>query len=77
MAQIDWSKYPPIPGFDCVAMKREIQAKIYEETKHMTPEERREYTRKKQNVLTITATSSSGTSSSGSLVVTFVVEVVF
>jgi hypothetical protein len=26
-------------------MKRDIQAKIYEETKHMTPEERREYTR--------------------------------
>ena len=45
MAQIDWSKYPPIPGFDCVAMKREIQAKIYEETKHMTPEEQRERTR--------------------------------
>ena len=43
--KIDW---PPeaIPGFDCVKMKREIQAQIYEETKHMTHEERREYTRK-------------------------------
>jgi hypothetical protein len=40
----DW--YPEaIPGFDCVKMKREIQARIYEETKHMTPEERRERTR--------------------------------
>jgi len=38
--------YPgAIPGFDCVKMKREIQAQIYEETKHMTPEERREHTR--------------------------------
>ena len=45
--KIDWSKYPPIPGFDCVKMKREIQAKIYEETKHMTWEEEREYIRKK------------------------------
>ena len=31
---------------DCVAMKRSIQAKIYEETKHMTWEEEREYYRK-------------------------------
>ena len=46
MTKIDWSKFPPIPGFDCVKMKREIQAEIYEETKHMTREERREYTRK-------------------------------
>jgi len=45
--KIDWSKYPPIPGFDCVKMKREIQAKIYEETKHMTWEEEREYIRKR------------------------------
>ena len=45
--KIDWSKYPPIPGFDCVKMKREIQAKIFEETKHMTLEERRERTRKR------------------------------
>jgi len=44
MTKIDWSKYPPVPGFDCVAMKQAIQAKIYEETKHMTQEERRERT---------------------------------
>ena len=39
MATLDLSKTKPIPGFDCVKMKREIQAKIYEETKHMTREE--------------------------------------
>jgi len=31
---------------DCVAMKRKIQAEIYEETKNMTREEWREHTRK-------------------------------
>ena len=46
MTKIDWSKYPPIPGFDCVKMKREIQAQIYEETKNMTREEQRERLRK-------------------------------
>ena len=46
MTKIDWSKYPPVPGFDSIKMKREIQAKIYEETKHMTREEKREHTRK-------------------------------
>jgi len=45
MTKIDWSKYPPVPGFDSIKMKREIQAKIYEETKHMTREEVREYYR--------------------------------
>jgi hypothetical protein len=43
---IDWSKYPPIPGFDSMKWKDEVQAKIYEETKHMTWEEQREHTRK-------------------------------
>ncbi|MCL2710649.1 MAG: hypothetical protein FWE95_07195 [Planctomycetaceae bacterium] len=46
MATLDLSQIKPIPGFDCVKMKREIQAEIYEETKHMTWEERREHTRK-------------------------------
>ena len=37
----DW--YPdPIPGFDALQTKWDIQAQIYEETKHMTPEEQRE-----------------------------------
>jgi len=45
MTKIDWSKFPPIPGFDSMKWKRENQARIYEETKHMTPEERRERTR--------------------------------
>ena len=30
------------PGFDTVELKRKIQSEIYEETKHMTPEQRRE-----------------------------------
>ena len=34
-----------IPVFDCVALKRKIQAEIYEETKHMTWKEKREYYR--------------------------------
>jgi len=34
-----------IPVFDCIALKRKIQAEIYEETKHITLEERREYDR--------------------------------
>ena len=41
----DW--YPdPIPGFDALKTKWDIQTQIYEETKHMTPEEQREHTRK-------------------------------
>lgn len=39
----DLKKIKPIPGFDCVKMKHDIQAKIYEETKDMTWEERRAY----------------------------------
>jgi hypothetical protein len=46
MAKIDWSKFPVIPGLDAVQAKWDIQAEIYEETKHMTPEQRREHTRK-------------------------------
>ena len=46
MTTLDLSKIKPIPGFDCVKMKREIQAKIYEETKDMTSEEYLEYIRK-------------------------------
>jgi|GEM_PF-1616642 len=46
MTTLDLSTIKPIPGFDCVAMKREIQAAIYEETKDMTSEEYLEYIRK-------------------------------
>ena len=46
MTKLDLSEIKPIPGFDCVKWKRERQAKIYEETKHMTREEKREHTRK-------------------------------
>ena len=34
-----WKRFPPIPGFDCVKMKNDIQAKIYEEIKDMSSEE--------------------------------------
>ena len=46
MTTLDLSKIKPIPGFDCVKMKREIQAQIYEETKDMTSVEYLEYIRK-------------------------------
>jgi hypothetical protein len=42
MTQLDMSKLKPIPGFDSLKWKQEVQAKIFEETKHMTPEQRRE-----------------------------------
>ena len=38
-----WKRFPPIPGFDCMKMKREIQARIYEEIKDMTAAERIAY----------------------------------
>ena len=44
MTKLNWN-IKPIPGFSCVEMKRDIQAKIYEETKDMTSEQRRERTR--------------------------------
>lgn len=34
-----WKQFPPIPGFDCVKMKHEIQAEIYEEIKDLSSEE--------------------------------------
>jgi hypothetical protein len=43
MTKFNWN-IQPIPGFSCVKMKQDIQAKIYEETKDMTPEQRRERT---------------------------------
>jgi hypothetical protein len=46
MTKIDWNKFKPIPGFDSLKWKQEVQAKIYEETKHMTPKERRERLRR-------------------------------
>ena len=46
MTTLDLSTIKPIPGFDCVKMKREIQASIYEETKDMTPEEQQERLRR-------------------------------
>ena len=39
----DLKKIQPIPGFDCVKMKHDIQARIYEDTKDMTRAERAAY----------------------------------
>jgi hypothetical protein len=36
------SKFKPIPGFDSLKWKQEVYAQIYEETKNMTSEQRRE-----------------------------------
>ena len=40
-----WKRFPTLSGFDCLKMKQDIQAKIHEETKHMTQEQRLEYYR--------------------------------
>jgi hypothetical protein len=40
-----WKRFPSIPGFDCLKMKHDIQAKIHEDTKRMTQEQRLEYYR--------------------------------
>jgi hypothetical protein len=34
-----WAAFPVIADFDCVAMKLEIQARIHDETKDMSPHE--------------------------------------
>ena len=44
MTKLETDCYPEV--CDCVAMKRKIQAEIFEETKHMTREEQRERLRK-------------------------------
>lgn len=38
-----------IKGFDCVKMKHDAQAKIYEATKGMTPEQELEYIHQQAN----------------------------
>ena len=38
-----WKQFEGTPKIDCVKMKNDIQAKIYEETKDMTWEERIAY----------------------------------
>jgi hypothetical protein len=43
MSEKFWKQFPPIPGFDCIKVKDEIQAKIYEEIKDMPPEEQIAY----------------------------------
>jgi len=34
-----WKRFPTIPGFDCLKMKHDIQAKIYEEIKDLSSDE--------------------------------------
>lgn len=46
MTENFWERFPLIPGFDCMKMKRDIQAKIHEETEHMTQQERLAYYRR-------------------------------
>jgi len=43
MTKIDWNQFKPIPGFDSLKMKAEIQAEILRETAGMTDVEVREY----------------------------------
>lgn len=38
-----WKQFEGTPSIDCVKMKHDIQAKIYEETKGMTWDERMVY----------------------------------
>ena len=45
MANFDLSKIKPIPGFNSLKWKQEVQARIYEETKDMTSAEVCEYFR--------------------------------
>ncbi len=41
-----WKRFPPLPGFDCLKMKHDIQSEIYEDIKNMTAAERLEYFRR-------------------------------
>jgi len=38
-----WKQFAGTPRIDCVKMKHDIQARIYEETKEMSWDERRDY----------------------------------
>ena len=38
-----WRQFPPIPGFDCVAMKHRAQERIHRETEGMSDDELIEY----------------------------------
>jgi hypothetical protein len=45
MKTSDWKQIPPIPGFSCLRMKAQAQAKIAKETRGMSPERVLEYFR--------------------------------
>lgn len=43
MSKDFWKRFPLIPGFDCLKMKQDIQARIYGEIKDLSPSERVAY----------------------------------
>jgi len=47
MTKLNLSQFKPIPGFSCLKMKEEIQAKILGETENMATDEVLTYFRKK------------------------------
>jgi hypothetical protein len=47
MTKLDLSQFKPIPGFCCLKLKDEIQAKILKETESMTTDEVLTYFRQK------------------------------
>ena len=47
MTKLDLSQFKPIPGFSCLKMKEEIQAKVLKETENMTTNEVLSYFRQK------------------------------
>jgi hypothetical protein len=42
-----WKQFESTPRIDCVKMKHDIQAQIYEDTKDMTREERNAYRKRR------------------------------
>ena len=46
MTKIDWNRFKPIPGFDSLKLKAEIQAEILRETEGMTGEQILDFFRK-------------------------------
>ena len=46
MNETFWKRFPPVPGFDCLKMKHDIQSEIYEDVKNMSTEQRLEYYRR-------------------------------
>jgi len=43
--EVNYDEQPSKKEFDCIAMKREAQSQIYDETKNLTPQQQIEYFR--------------------------------